>query len=371
MSTDVTPFEVFDYVIFGALLAVSAATGIYHCFAGGGQKSTSKFLVADRRMGCVPIAISIFVSFTSSVAILGYPAEVFMHGIQYFMLIAKYLWVYPLAAYFFVPFFRNLPFTSVYEYVGMRFNLGLRISCCLMYLMSSSTYMAVTMVGPALAIETVQGIEMWKVLIFMGATATFYTTLGGMKAVVWADVFQFLVILGSIVAVAIMGTNDVGGIEHLWNVNKVNHRLNFFEFKLDPTSRLSFFGLFIGSGMTSVGVMLSQAAVQRYLSAKSLGHARASLLLNIPIHSVMSTIIFFNGLVLYAYYNDNQTPLVPAINSTDWSHDNGNTSGESTRYAPNYSKVDQILMYFVSSRFGRIPGMQGLFVSCLFAGALR
>ncbi|XP_070542484.1 sodium-dependent multivitamin transporter-like [Ptychodera flava] len=373
MSADVVPFGVVDYIIFGAMLAISAATGIYHCFAGGGQKSTSKFLVADGRMGCVPIAISIFVTYTSSIAILGYPAEVYIYGIQYAMDIIQFFWVYPFAAYFFVPVFRNLPITSVYEYVGMRYNLGLRIACTVIFILHNSMYMATTMVGPALAIEAVQGIEMWKTMVFAGVIATFYTTLGGIKAVIWADVFQFIIIFGSIVAVAVLGTNEVGGIEHVWNINKVDQRLNFFDFNLDISSRLSFFGLFLGAGIGSLGTPLSQATVQRYLSAKSLGHARGSLLLNLPFELVMFPIIFFNGLVLYAYYNNNQTPLVAAINSTDSSLPSGipdTASVEPIRYAPNYDKADQILMYFISSQFGHIRGLQGLFVSCLFAGTL-
>ncbi|XP_070542483.1 sodium-dependent multivitamin transporter-like [Ptychodera flava] len=370
MSADVVPFGVVDYIIFGAMLAISAATGIYHCLAGGGQKSTSKFLVADGRMGCVPIAMSIFVTYTSSIAILGLPAEVYIYGIQYAMYITQYLWVYPLAAYFFVPVFRNLPITSVYEYVGMRYNLGLRIACTVIFIVNTTMYMATTMIGPALAVEAVQGIAMWKTLIFVGVIATFYTTLGGMKAVIWADVFQFIVIFGSIVAVAVLGTNEVGGIEHVRNINKVDGRLNFFDFNLDISSRLSFFGLFLAAGIGSLGTLLSQATVQRYLSAKSLGHARGSLLLNVLFYFVMFPIIFFNGLVLYACYNDNQTPLVAAINSTDFSLPSDTASVEPIRYAPDYDKADQILMYFISSQFGQIRGLQGLFVACLFAGAL-
>ncbi|XP_070542478.1 sodium-dependent multivitamin transporter-like [Ptychodera flava] len=370
MSTNVVPFGVVDYIIFGAMLAISAATGIYHCLAGGGQKSTSKFLVADGRMGCVPIAMSIFVTYTSSIAILGFPAEVYIHGIQYAMYVTKYLWAYSFAAYFFIPVFRNLPITSVYEYVGLRYNLGLRIACTVIFILNTAIYMATTMVGPALAVEAVQGIEMWNTLVFVGAIATFYTTLGGMKAVIWADVFQFIVIFGSIVAVAVLGTNEVGGIEHVWNANKVDDRLKFFDFTVDPSSRLSFFGLFLGAGIGSLGTALSQSTVQRYLSAKSLGHARGSLLLNIPFYFVMFPIMLFNGLVLYAYYNDYQTPLVAAFNSTASSLFSETATMGPKRYAPNYDKADQILMYFISSQFGQIRGIQGLFVACLFAGAL-
>ncbi|XP_070541704.1 sodium-coupled monocarboxylate transporter 1-like [Ptychodera flava] len=368
-STEVIPFGVADYVVFSAMLAVSAATGIYHCFAGGGQQSTSKFLVADRSMGCVPIAMSMFVTFTSSIAVMGFPAEIYLHGIKYAFYINTYLWAYPICAYFFIPVFRSIDITSVYEYMGMRYHLSLRITCTVIFILQTLLYMATTMVGPALAIEAVQGLEMWKTVLITGTIATFYSTLGGMKAVVWADVFQFLVIFGSVLAVAILGTIEVGGLENVWNYNDVGDRLEFFDFSFDPTERLSFFGLTISTGISVLGVAVQQSAVQRYLAAKSLGHARGTLILNIPFYWVMFPIMYFNGLVLYAYYNNKLTPLEPAINST-FPSPGIMENGEPIRYEPEYTAIDQILMFFVSSQFGQIPGMQGLFVACLFAGAL-
>ncbi|XP_070542476.1 sodium-coupled monocarboxylate transporter 1-like isoform X2 [Ptychodera flava] len=370
MSTDVIPFGPLDFVLFAAMLAVSASTGIYHCYAGGGQKSTSKYLVADRKIGCVPIALSIFVSFTSAVAILGFPAEIFVHGIQYINFITKFLWAYPFAAYFFIPVFRSLNIISVYEYIGLRYHPTMQTTCALIFVLERLIYMATTMVGPALAVEAVQGYEVWHTLFFAGAIATFYTTLGGMKAVIWADVFQFFVMFGSVFAVTVLGLIAVGGIDNVLDNNNVENRLKLFDFTLDPMTRLSFFGLFFGSGIGTLGITLGQTNVQRYITAKSLAHARGSLLLSGVILFVMFPIMYFNGLVLYAFYNNQQTSLLPAINSTDWTPFTDSSNGVPVRYEPNYNSADQILMYFVSNQFGRIPGMQGLFVSCLFAGAL-
>ncbi|XP_070542897.1 sodium-dependent multivitamin transporter-like isoform X1 [Ptychodera flava] len=224
-TTDVIPFGTVDYIVFSTMLAVSTAVGIYQCFAEGGQKSTSRFLVADRSMGCVPIAMSMFVTVTSAIAVMGFPAEMYIHGIQFALSLNTYLWAYPLAAYFFIPVFRSLGITSVYEYMGLRYHLSLRIMCSVIFILQSLLYMATTMVGPALAIEAVQGFEMWKTVLIVGAVATFYTTVGGMKAVIWTDVFQFLVIFGSVLAVAIYGTIQVGGFEYVWSSNDVGDRL--------------------------------------------------------------------------------------------------------------------------------------------------
>ncbi|XP_070543773.1 sodium-dependent multivitamin transporter-like [Ptychodera flava] len=372
-STEVIPFGIVDYVVFSAMLAVSASTGIYHCFAGGGQKTTSRFLAADRKMPCAPIAMSMFVTVTSSASILGYPAEVYIYGVQYTLGVFAMLFSFPFAAYFIIPVIRGLPITSAFEYIGLRYNLSLRITCAVIALLHMLLTTAITMYAPALAIAVVQDFEVWKMTAIIGSVTTFYTTLGGMKAVIWADVFQFFVIFGSVVAVAVLGTDEVGGIERVWNLNNVGDRLNFFNFSLDPTVRLTFLAIFVNTLISSLYFGVGQAVVQRHLASKSTGHAQGSVLLNIPIQIMVRAFIFFNGLVLYAYYNNEQTSLIPAVNAT-FSPETPEKllrgSNNPVRYEPNYSKSDQILMSFVSSQFGRIPGVQGLFVASLMAGSL-
>lgn len=51
---------------------------------------------------------------------------------------------------------------------------------------------------------------------------------GGIKAVIWTDVFQFLVLFGSLIAVLIFGTKEAGGPSNVWNYNKNHSKLNFF-----------------------------------------------------------------------------------------------------------------------------------------------
>ena len=69
-------FHIVDYCVFGLTVVVSLAIGIYHAFSGGKQRTTSEFFVGNRRMAILPVAISLLVSFESSILMLGHPAEV-------------------------------------------------------------------------------------------------------------------------------------------------------------------------------------------------------------------------------------------------------------------------------------------------------
>ncbi|XP_070578325.1 sodium-dependent multivitamin transporter-like [Ptychodera flava] len=369
-NNDIILFGAFDWVLFAVMLAVSAATGVYHAVAKGGQKTTSQYLVANRSMGCFPIATSYFVSYLSAVAVLGFPAEIYVHGIQFSLGLIGTVVGGCIMAWTFIPVIRELNIISIYEYMSLRFHFILRITTALLFITLITLYMGTVMIGPAIAFQ-VQGIDYWVTIIITGIVCTFYTTLGGMAAVIWADVFQCFVMIVCVVVVLILGTLEAGGMSAVWEYNHKHGKLNFFEFDPDPTLRLSFWSIVIGQTVYSMQNVVQQGSVQRLLSAKSLRQAQGTLLLTIPYMIVMFWILFLIGLVLFAYYDNGMMALAPAINATfspDLELELGKQAGHN--YEPKYARPDQILVYFVSAKLGHIPGLQGLFVSCLFAGAL-
>ncbi|CAG5122153.1 unnamed protein product, partial [Candidula unifasciata] len=70
-------FGVLDYILFVAMLVVSAAIGVYFATKGGKQRTQGEYLLANRSMSILPVAISILVSFISAILILGTPAEIY------------------------------------------------------------------------------------------------------------------------------------------------------------------------------------------------------------------------------------------------------------------------------------------------------
>lgn len=53
---------------------------------------------------------------------------------------------------------------------------------------------------------------------------------GGLKAVIWTDVFQSVVMLAGLITVAVTGSLEVGGIKKVWEINQRYGRINFFEY---------------------------------------------------------------------------------------------------------------------------------------------
>jgi Na+/proline symporter len=74
-----------DYLVLAAFLVISLGIGFYHSVTGGRQRTTQEFIMANRRLGVLPTAMSLFVSFQSAILILGATAEMYLFGIQFWV----------------------------------------------------------------------------------------------------------------------------------------------------------------------------------------------------------------------------------------------------------------------------------------------
>lgn len=108
-------FSVWDYVVFAAMLLISAIIGIYYAFAGGTQKTSNDFLMAGRSMNALPVALSLTASFMSAVTVLGTPAEIYRYGAIFCIFAITYALVVVCSAEIFLPVFYKLGITSTYE----------------------------------------------------------------------------------------------------------------------------------------------------------------------------------------------------------------------------------------------------------------
>ncbi|KAI0221244.1 Sodium-coupled monocarboxylate transporter 1 [Lamellibrachia satsuma] len=340
-------FTGLDYIVFLLMLVVSAGIGLYYGCTGGKQNTTKEFLMADRHMGVLPVSLSLLATFMSAIAVLGTPAEMYVFGTQYWMVWIGYVIMIPLAAYFFLPVFYNLKLTSVFEYLEMRYDRGIRLIVSIMYIINMLLYMALALYTPALALTIVTDLSVWFSVLSVGVVCMFYTALGGMKAVMWTDVFQIGIMFIGLFAILIKGSLDHGGFGNIWTMMEEGDRIHFLDFDPDPRTRHTVWSLSIGASLFWVSVYgVNQAQVQRCLSTPNLRTAQIALWLNLPGLTALLTICSMCGFVVYAQYR-NCDPL--------------------TRTNP--IKKDQLLPLYVIKHLD-YPCVPGLFTASVFSGAL-
>ncbi|KAI8519106.1 Sodium-coupled monocarboxylate transporter 1 [Branchiostoma belcheri] len=341
-------FSAADYAVFAVLLLISTGIGVFFAYAGGGQKTVQQFLLGDRKMGIFPVAMSLLASFMSAITVLGTPAEIYLNGTMFWMFWVSFALVGVISAHIYMPVFFNLGAASAYEYLERRFSKGVRRVGSATFILQMVMYMGIVLYAPSLALEAVTGMNVWAAVLSLGIICTFYTTIGGMKAVLWTDTFQVCVMVAGFLAVIIQGCSQLGGISQVWQTNYEGGRLEFFNFDLDPRVRHSSWSVHIGGTFMWIAIFgVNQAQVQRYLTVDRLSRAQIALYLNVVGLWLIVTLASLCGLVLYAYYKDCD-PVTAGYISTS----------------------DQLMPLIVMEILSWLPGLPGLFVSCVFAGAL-
>ncbi|XP_077989861.1 sodium-coupled monocarboxylate transporter 1-like [Glandiceps talaboti] len=112
---EIPSFSIADFIVFGCTLTISISIGVYHAVAGGKQRSSGEFLLANRNMNAIPVAMSLTASFMSAITILGTPADFYVNGSMFGYFGLAYTEVMILSAEVYMPIFYKLKATSAYE----------------------------------------------------------------------------------------------------------------------------------------------------------------------------------------------------------------------------------------------------------------
>uniref|UniRef100_H3DLQ1 Solute carrier family 5 member 8, like n=1 Tax=Tetraodon nigroviridis TaxID=99883 RepID=H3DLQ1_TETNG len=345
---EVATFSVWDYVVFVGIILLAAGLGLFQALRGRRDTSRAEFLLGGRQMTAVPVAMSLTASFMSGITVIGTPAEAYRFGAEFWIFGFSYAIMSAITAEIFVPLFYRLAITSAYEYLERRFSRPIRLIGTSMYIIQTALYTGLVIYAPALALNQITGLDLWGVLVATGVVCIIYCTLGGLKAVIWTDVLQMVIMLAGFIAVISRGAILQGGLTNIWEDARQGGRLEAFDFDPNPLKRHTFWTIIIGGSVMWVSIYsINQSQVQRYISCKTLGHAKMSLYLSMVGLWVTVSLAVFSGLTMYSIYK-NCDPL-----------GNGDVSTS-----------DQLLPYLVMDILAIYPGVPGLFVAAAYSGTL-
>ncbi|XP_034513940.1 sodium/iodide cotransporter [Ailuropoda melanoleuca] len=341
-------FGAWDYAVFALMLLVSTGIGLWVGLARGGQRSAEDFFTGGRRLAALPVGLSLAASFMSAVQVLGVPAEAYRYGFKFLWMCLGQLLNSLLTAMLFMPVFYRLGLTSTYQYLELRFSRGVRLCGTLQYLVATMLYTGIVIYAPALILNQVTGLDIWASLLSTGAICTFYTTVGGMKAVVWTDVFQVVVMLTGFWVVLGRGIMLVGGPRNVFEIAQNHSRMNLMDFDLDPRSRYTFWTFVVGGTLVWLSMYgMNQAQVQRYVACRTEKQAKLALLINqLGLFLIVSSAASC-GIIMFTIYVDCDPLLAGRI-----------------------SAPDQYMPLLVLDIFEDLPGVPGLFLACAYSGTL-
>lgn len=152
-----------------------------------------------------------------------------MYGTQYGMFIISSVFVATVMIFVYLPVFHKLQLHSGYEYLKLRFDERIRNIASIIFVLKTLLYMPIVVYIPALAFNQVSGINIHLITPVVCLICIFYTTIGGLKGVVWADTFQFTITMATLLTLNYLGIVAEDGLDTVWEKASQSGRIEFFK----------------------------------------------------------------------------------------------------------------------------------------------
>jgi SSS family solute:Na+ symporter len=300
-----TSFDTLDWLVLGLYFALLLGVAIW--VIRQRQRDTTDYFLAGRNVGWFVIGASIFASNIGSEHLVGLAGAghstgvVFGHYEIHAYLILLLGWV-------FVPYYIRSGVFTMPEFLEKRFNSGARWFLSIVSLVGYVlTKVSVTIYAGGVVFETLLGIDFWTGALTTVVLTGIYTVLGGLRAVVYTEVVQTIVLLLGASAVTFYGLSEIGGWSNLRDIAGSEH-FNMWKPIDDP--RFPWPALLFGTPIVGFWYWCTdQYIVQRVLAAKNISIARRGAIFGAYLKLMPIFLFMIPGIIAFALQKSGRLEL--------------------------------------------------------------
>ncbi|MDT0646619.1 sodium:solute symporter [Zunongwangia sp. F260] len=262
--------DTFDWIAVGLYFLVLAGIAVW--VIRKKQENTADYFLAGRNVGWFVVGASIFASNIGSEHVVGLAGA--GAGNKLPMLIYEIqAWVVLILGWVFLPFYARSGVFTMPEFLEKRFDARSRwvlsVFSIIAYVL---TKISVTIYAGGVVVSALLGIDFWTGALSTVILTGLYTVLGGMRAVVYTETLQAVMLVVGAAALTFIGLDEVGGWASMTETVTPEY-LNMWRSASDP--EFPWPSLLITS--TIVGIWYwctDQYIVQRALTARNIKEGR-------------------------------------------------------------------------------------------------
>jgi len=313
------------------------------------NRTSEQFTSGGGNLPAWVVGMSIFATFVSSISFLALPGNAYSTNwnalvFSFSIPVASFM-----AVKYFVPLYRRIGSISAYHFLEIRFGSWARMYASLCYLLTQLMRTGAILMLLALPLNVLFGWNIRTIIILTGIAVTFYSMLGGIRAVVWTDAIQGIVLItGAVVCALVITFSMPEGPGQVFEIAARNHKFSLGSFSADLTTSTFWVVLVYGLFINLQNYGIDQNFVQRYMATNSDRKAKKSALFGSLLYIPVSVIFFYIGTALYAYYSAQPGLLPDALKQPGMG--------------------DKIFPYFIVHGLPR--GVTGLLIAAIFAAGM-
>lgn len=334
--------HIIDIIVF---LLFTGGVVAFGCSFFKKKGTSEEFTSAGRSLPGWVVGMSIFATYVSSISYLGYPGKAFSGDWNAFVFSLSI----PIASYFaaryFVPFYRSQDSISAYSFLENRFGPWARIYASSCYLLTQIARTGSILYLLALPMNVLLGWHIQTIIVVTSVAIVLYSMLGGMKAVIWTEAIQGIILIGgALVCMFILLFDMPGGPVQTFSIAMEDGKFSLGSFGSSLSESTFWVCLIYGIFTNLQNYGIDQSYVQRYHTAKNEKEAKFSALFGGYLFIPVSAVFFMIGTGLYAFYK-----VHPGI-------------------LPDGVRADYVFPFFIVNE---LPvGLTGLLIASIFAAGM-
>ncbi len=301
-----------DWVALGAYAALALTIG---ALASRNQRSADAFFLARRRIPAWAVTLSIVATSFSVVTFIGGPELSYRGDLTYLAANIGVFLAVAVVAIWFIPAYYRLGVTSVYELLGARFGRGARRGASASFLIGRSLASGARLFFAAIPFSLIvwgdlEPGHLAGAILVVSVFAAAYTLAGGIGAVIWTDVAQVAVLVGSAAAAIAILLGRIplttGEIVQTLSAATGEHgasKLTLFDWGWSPERPFSIPTIVFGIALLNLAAYgTDQDLVQRMLTCKSAARGAWSVVAASVVGAGVVALFMALGLLLYIFY---------------------------------------------------------------------
>lgn len=331
------------------LVVFMAGTTLFGAAFYRKNRTPEAFTLGNRNLPGWVITLSIFATFVSSISYLALPGIAFQSDWNTFVFSLSIPVAALIAVRYFVPLYRRINSPSAYTFLEQRFGPWARIYAALCYLLTQLMRVGTILYLLALTLHTAVGWNMALTILVTGGAIMIYSMLGGLKAVVWTDAIQgLLLIAGILLTLGYIIIQLPGGPGQLISIAAAERKMSLGSFRPGLSTSTFWVVLVYGIFINLQNFGIDQNYIQRYMASRTDRSAIRSALWGGMLYIPVSFLFLLTGTSLYAFYAAGTATLPASLQDP--------------------SGADQVFPYFIVSQLP--DGVSGLLLACIFAAGM-
>jgi SSS family transporter len=298
-----------DWIVIVIYLAYVIVDGVRRA---KGTRELEGYFLAHRGLPWWAVGLSVMATQLSAITMIGTTGQGATDGMRF----VQFYFGLPLAMVILgvtvVPFVRRARVFTAYEFLERRFDAKTRSLTSFLFLLQRGLSCGTIVAAPAVVFSAIFGWNLWWSVALIGVPTVLYTMVGGVQAVTWVDVKQIILVVTALVAVVVVLLVQLPvSPDDALRLAGAAGRMRVFDLSFDVKQTYTVWSGVIGGTFLMMSYFgTDQSQVQRYLTARSDGEARNSLLISAYWKIPLQALVLLVGVLVFVYYVFVTPPLL-------------------------------------------------------------